>query len=64
VHYLQIPKNGVLIFYDLKLVFRKEGLIKAKQLHKKFSDKQVKSLLETYLSREIAINYILVSKRR
>lgn len=29
------------------------------QLHKKFLDKEVKSLLESYLSKEIEINYIL-----
>jgi len=31
----------------------------AKRLHKKFPDKQIKSLLERYLSKEIKINYIL-----
>ncbi|MFB0564760.1 MAG: hypothetical protein ACETWK_03690 [Candidatus Aminicenantaceae bacterium] len=31
----------------------------AKQLHRKFPDKQVKSLLEKYLSKEIKIDYIL-----
>lgn len=30
-----------------------------KQLHKKFPNKQVKSLLERYLSKEIEINYVL-----
>ena len=31
----------------------------AKQLHKKFPDKQVKSLLIRYISNEIKIDYIL-----
>ena len=30
----------------------------AKQLHKRFPDKQVKSLLQRYLSKEIKLNYI------
>ena len=30
-----------------------------KQLHKKFSDEQVKSLLERYLYKEIELSYIL-----
>jgi len=31
----------------------------AKQLHKRFPDKQVKSLLQRYLSKELKLNYIL-----
>jgi len=31
----------------------------AKQLHKKFPNEQVKSLLRSYLSKEIKIDYIL-----
>ena len=31
----------------------------AEQLHKRFRDEQVKSLLERYVSREIKINYVL-----
>lgn len=31
----------------------------AKQLHKRFPDKQVKALLQRYLSKEIKLNYIL-----
>jgi len=31
----------------------------SKQLHKRFSDQQIKSLLERYLGQEIKIDYIL-----
>ena len=31
----------------------------APQLHKRFSDEQIKSLLERYLSKDIGINYLL-----
>jgi len=31
----------------------------AEQLHKRFTDEQVRSLLARYLSREIPLNYIL-----
>jgi len=31
----------------------------AKRLHKKFPDRQVKSFLETYISKQIKIDYIL-----
>jgi len=34
----------------------------SKQLHKNFTDNQIKSLLKSYLDKEIKINYILLTR--
>jgi hypothetical protein len=51
-------KNYLLIFCSI-VKNNKKGAKMTDQLHKKFSSSQVKSLLESYIRKEIGLSYIL-----